>query len=167
MACAKKFNVKIYVTKSKFDFIKCFNWSKDDMKYITRDPSATSFHVVSMGMLNFKKIGTYLSSLKNSKYQHIVAIRPTGWSFGGGRSKGRMGSAHKNNSYEGISSVHTTYVNNLVECTIFGIAYSEHSSFSELQQCIRDFKPFMTKPTVNAYTKSAEVQMPHLLGASG
>ena len=56
-------------------------------------------------------------------------------------------------------------MNNLVEVTIFGIAYSEHSSFSELQQCVRDFKPFIIKPTVNAYTKSAEEQMLLLLGS--
>ena len=171
MACAKKFNVKIYVTSTKFNLIKCFNWRHDDMKYITRDVSETTFHVVSMGLLNFKRIGVYLASLKK-KYKRVVAIRPTGWSFGGGRYGGggrRKSSSSNNNNnnsmYEGISSVHTTRVNNLVEVTIFGIAYSEHSSFSELQQCVRDFKPFIIKPTVNAYTKSAEEQMLLLLGS--
>ena len=156
MACAEKFNVKIYVSAAKFGLIKCFNWPREKMKSITRDISETSFHVVPMGVLSFKRIGGYVSSLKK-KYRRVIAIRPTGWSYGGGTR----------NSYEGISSVHTTRVNGSIEVTVFGVAYSEHSSFSELQHCVKDFPSFIIKPTVNAYTRSAEEQMLQLLGHRG
>ena len=156
MACAEKFNVKVYVSAAKFSLIKCFNWPREKMRAITRDVGETSFHVVPMGVLSFKRIGGYLSSLKR-KYRRVIAIRPTGWSYGGG----------SRNSYEGISSVHTTRVNGSIEVTVFGVAYSEHSSFSELQQCVQDFPAFIIKPTVNAYTRSAEEQMLQLLGYRG
>merc|ERR1712196_294058 len=167
-ACARHFNVKMHVTAAKMRMINCFMWNKDDMNCLTRDIESTDFHVVSMGQINFKRINVYLSTLRR-KYDSVVAIRPTGWAFGGrgygGRSRVRKNAGGVDS--DGISSINSNRIGNAgTNVTIYGIAYSEHSSFSELQQSIRAFKPFHVVPTVNAYTQSAVRQMLLLLGVS-
>eukprot|EP00945_MAST-04E_sp_MAST-4E-sp1_P002244 g2244.t1 len=168
MACARHFGVKVHVTSAKMRMINCFMWEKKDMDCLTRNIESTDFHVVSMGQINFKRLGIYLSSLRR-KYDNVVAIRPTGWAFGGrgygGRSRAKKDAGGLDSN--GISSITSNRIGNGgTNATIYGIAYSEHSSFSELQHSIRAFKPFHVIPTVNAYTQSAVRQMLLLLGVS-
>ena len=47
---------------------------------------------------------------------------------------------------------HTSYQGRV---TLVSIPYSEHSSFTELCECVRDLQPKQIVPTVNAYSKDA------------
>jgi len=165
MAAAEHCGAKMYVSSAKMRLIHCFGWSDTDMKRLTRDVVSTNFHVLSMGQLNFKRIGVYLATLRR-RYTDVVAFRPTGWAFGGrgygGKRSRAVGSGGVN--LNGISSVQQKRVGNGVDVTIYGIAYSEHSSFSELQASIHAFRPLATIPTVNGYTLTAVRQMLTLLG---
>ena len=67
--------------------------------------------------------------LKAAKYEAVVAFRPSGWCVG------RSGSAGTRTLKAGPLRIHE-------------VPYSEHSSFSELQACVRDLQPTQIIPTV-------------------
>jgi DNA cross-link repair 1A protein len=59
------------------------------------------------------------------RFEAVTAFRPTGWCASrGGRAQ-----------QSGALRIHE-------------VAYSEHSSFAELQQCVRDLQPERIVPTV-------------------
>jgi hypothetical protein len=66
-------------------------------------------------------------------FTHIVAFIPTGWEM-----------SRKSKTSD---SVNTTSHGNI---TIYGIPYSEHSSFTELRRFVQFLKPAEVIPTVNA-----------------
>lgn len=53
IAIAEKLQVKIYVTRDKFNTMNCFDDSKLS-KMLTLDPKQTNLHVLSMCHLNIK-----------------------------------------------------------------------------------------------------------------
>ena len=67
-----------------------------------------------------------------------MAIAPSGWEFKEREAKEK--GVIKKNFGDNIFS--------------FGIPYSEHSSFSELRECISHFKPKLIVPTVNCHSPS-------------
>lgn len=66
------------------------------------------------------------------RFHRVVAFRPTGWTFGGG---------------SGMSTCKTDLSGSI---RVYGVPYSEHSSFLELADCVRSFNVGEIIPTVSS-----------------
>ncbi len=122
---------------------------------LTSDPNTTAYHVAPMKYLNTRKLREYGRRWK--RYRHIVGVRPTGWTFRGKRDNKKGHATPKSNGPKkggtGICSVRKargTHVTPAV--SVYGVAYSEHSSFNELVDCLRVLSPRRVIPTVNCGT---------------
>ncbi|KAH9096108.1 hypothetical protein LEN26_017602 [Aphanomyces euteiches] len=131
---------KVYVERSKLSLLSCFEWPESEMAMLTLEPSITNLHVVPMGSLNFEVMAALLSKHR-LRFHKIIAFRPTGWTFSG---------KHK------LSSMRSQSDGKLI---IYGIPYSEHSSFEELCAFIKAFKPASIIPTVNCTKSQQQVDL--------
>ncbi|XP_064382971.1 DNA cross-link repair 1A protein-like isoform X2 [Halichondria panicea] len=93
-------------------------------------------HVLPIGKLNFKYLLSYLEQF-GDKYTAIVAFKPTGWMYSGSLSSVRPQTSGP--------------------ISIYGIPYSEHSSYTELREFVQYLRPLKIIPTVdNASSKRRE-----------
>ncbi|KRY43460.1 DNA cross-link repair 1A protein [Trichinella spiralis] len=170
-ALAEALDCKVAVEKNKMQTLKCF----DDKKLsdsLTLLKSSTFLHVVSMGVLNRQKLTAYLASYPT--YEHLVAIKPTGWEFSG-RTEDNLIDVQKMNKITilGKRFIFRIYVLQF-EILFFaivhsewdfsffaGVPYSEHSSFAELKQFVLKLRPKQVVPTVNV---SARAEINRVIG---
>uniref|UniRef100_K3W9S1 DNA repair metallo-beta-lactamase domain-containing protein n=1 Tax=Globisporangium ultimum (strain ATCC 200006 / CBS 805.95 / DAOM BR144) TaxID=431595 RepID=K3W9S1_GLOUD len=150
MEVAAKYARKVCVSKAKLKFISTFGWPEDQMKLLTVEPSATNLHVVPMGDLSMEHL-TALLQKHRLRFREIVAFRPTGWTFS------------KSNAGASISTCRTDASGAI---RIYGIPYSEHSSFAELTEFVQAMNPHVIIPTVNCYTKQQAKKQVNLLRQS-
>ncbi|CAK8681601.1 unnamed protein product [Clavelina lepadiformis] len=130
MGIAKRLNNKVCVTRDKFNVLKCLE-NVEINSVITLDPNATNIHVLPMKQLSFNSLFTYLQKFQE-KYDQIIAIKPTGWT-------------HSGNATD-LKNLRPTQTGRV---TMYGVPYSEHSSFTELKEFVQTLKPFKIIPTVN------------------
>ena len=137
----------------------------------TTDELQSDVHVIPMGMAgemwpffqpNYNACADYAIKLNDARlernnadknapplalYNKVVAFIPTGWADATNwNKKNSVSRAHRKcdlPSSEGDSSMEFE-----IEVEIRLVPYSEHSSYSELQQCIEDWKPRKVIPTV-------------------
>jgi DNA cross-link repair 1A protein len=136
---AKELNIKVMVTKEKKKILDCI---EDELmnSILVVDPLETFLHVLPMSNLNTTDLTSYLSKYK-TKYDNLIAIKPTGWTH-------QRNNTINTNPNEGIKIVEETK-----NIKIYGLEYSEHSSFSELKTCVQTLKPRKIIPTVNVHDK--------------
>jgi len=133
---------KIAVSKNKLKVLKCLEDEGLGTK-LTVDYNETNLHVIPMAWLNIKKLNDHFTIYnKESKYEHLLAIKPTGWTF-----------TNNTNSLDDIKPQTKGGI------SIYGLPYSEHSSFKELEWFIRTLKPYKIIPTVNIGSKPSRDQM--------
>ncbi|CAL8471261.1 g10803 [Coccomyxa elongata] len=131
LGAAKALGWKVYVNADKLRVLRLLGLPEADMALLTKDAAAAQIHVSFMGKLLTPDALT--ERIRGTKWTHVVAFRPTGWSFQkSGLSCRREG-----------------------DVAIYGIPYSEHSSFAELRDCIKTLRPRRIVPTVNASTPAA------------
>lgn len=95
-----------------------------------------------MGDLKMEHL-TALLAKHRLRFRQIIAFRPTGWTF--------------SKSSSSISTCRTDASGNI---KIYGIPYSEHSSFAELTEFVQTMNPHLIIPTVNCYNdKQAKKQV--------
>lgn len=106
---------------------------------LTRDPLAASVHLVPLGSLNSDKIGDYLAQFKGH-FSRVIAFRPTGWTYSptaGSEENVNMTPAlgpliAKQQARTFTAANLSPMRNSTRQCTLYGVPYSEHSSFVEL-----------------------------------
>ncbi|KAK7919570.1 hypothetical protein WMY93_010854 [Mugilogobius chulae] len=81
--------------------------------------------------LSFKKLQDHLARF-SAKYDKLVAFKPTGWTF--------------SQQVESVEDIEPQVNGNI---SIYGVPYSEHSSFLELKRFVQWLKPLKIIPTVN------------------
>ncbi len=128
-------NLKVYVTPNKRKVLNLLDLKEEWSQLIVDDPSKAQIHVGTLKQTRYPEV--LRDELKaQERWTSAVIVRPTGWTFRGKSSK---------------DILHVRQACDLV--SIVGAPYSEHSSFDELQGCIRTLRPKKIIPTVNAETK--------------
>ncbi|QCD97263.1 benzoate 4-monooxygenase [Vigna unguiculata] len=131
LAISKALGVKIYANASRRRILQAFGWSdlSDRLCTIGND---TLLHVLPMSSLRPETLKDYLKTYKD-QFTAVLAFRPTGWTFNDKIS----------NDLELIKPVTKGNI------TIYGVPYSEHSSFTELRDFVQFLRPEKIIPTVN------------------
>ncbi|KAL4140141.1 hypothetical protein PRNP1_015212 [Phytophthora ramorum] len=136
MEIARKFQKKVCVSNTKLKIIETFGWPVEAMKLLTTEPAATNLHVVRMQDLQMDNL-TVLLAKHRLRFRRIVAFRPTGWTF----------------SSKNPRSLSKCCTDPSGKIHVYGIPYSEHSSFAELCDFVQVVNPQSIIPTVNCSNK--------------
>lgn len=130
LAIADVLGSKVGMSQEKYKTLQCFN-IPEVSSLITTDMCSTLVHLLPMMQINFKGLQNHLKKC-GGKYNQIVAFRPTGWTH--------------SNSITSIADITPQTKGNI---SIYGIPYSEHSSFLEMKRFVQWLKPQKIIPTVN------------------
>ncbi|XP_061194617.1 DNA cross-link repair 1A protein-like [Saccostrea echinata] len=140
IAVAEALKCKICVLRDKKNILDCL---EDDSlrKKLSLNFNDSCLHVLPMGKLKPKALMEHSEKL-TVQYQNILALEPTGWTFS------------KINSLQEIRPKY-----NRDGIKIYGIPYSEHSSYLELERFVQFIKPSKIIPTVNVGNPASRAKM--------
>ncbi|XP_068114902.1 DNA cross-link repair 1A protein isoform X2 [Hyperolius riggenbachi] len=130
LAIAQVLGCKVCMSPDKYKTMQCLE-SDEIRALITTDWHSTTLHVLPMMQLSFKGLGAHLNKFPG-KYDRVLAFKPTGWTYS-----------------QGCSSVADIAPQIRGKITIYGIPYSEHSSYLEMKRFVQFVKPQKIIPTVN------------------
>uniref|UniRef100_A0A8C3APC1 DNA cross-link repair 1A protein n=1 Tax=Cyclopterus lumpus TaxID=8103 RepID=A0A8C3APC1_CYCLU len=130
LALAEVLGSKVCLSRDKYNIMCCLE-SEQVRRCVTTDWKAAQVHVLPMMQLSFKKLQDYLARF-SERYDQLVAFKPTGWTF--------------SQQVESVEDVQPHISGNI---SIYGIPYSEHSSFLELKRFVQWLRPLKIIPTVN------------------
>ncbi|KAM9837196.1 DNA cross-link repair 1A protein [Aulostomus maculatus] len=130
LALADVLGSKVCLSRDKYNTMCCLE-SEQVKQRITTDWKKAGVHVLPMMQLSFKKLQDHLSRFSD-QYDQLVAFKPTGWTFS-----------------QQLQSVEDIQPEISGRISIYGIPYSEHSSFLELKRFVQWLKPLKIIPTVN------------------
>ncbi|CAN8266381.1 unnamed protein product [Cochlearia groenlandica] len=131
LAIAKALGVKIFANASRRRILQSFGWD-DISKNLCTDGKATCLHVLPMSSLKIERLDEHLKTYRE-QYGSVLAFRPTGWTY-----SEKVG--------EHLDMIKPTSSGKV---TIYGVPYSEHSSFTELREFVQFLRPDKIIPTVN------------------
>jgi len=161
LGIAKFLKSKLYTSSKKKKILECLN---DDTisSLLTDNPDEACVHILNMSQLGIDGVNNYYNNYKD-KYDSVIAFRPTGWVYKPKRGNKNKLEPDSKMILEELNNLKLkpTYYNRNV--SIWGIPYSEHSSFIELENFIRvlsSIAPIRNiYPTVNVgsfYNQSEE-----------
>ncbi|XP_028761185.1 DNA cross-link repair protein SNM1 isoform X2 [Neltuma alba] len=140
-AISKALKAKIYANASRRRILQAYGWSELSDSLCANGKN-TFLHVLPMASLRFERLKDYLKTYEN-QFTAVLAFRPTGWTF----------SEKIGNHLEQIKPISKGNV------TIYGVPYSEHSSFTELWEFVQYLKPDKIIPTVNVWNQANREKM--------
>ncbi|XP_038677971.1 DNA cross-link repair 1A protein [Scyliorhinus canicula] len=130
LALAEVLGCKVCITRNKLEILQCLE-SEQMNSIITMDWENSQLHLLPMMQITFKGLRAHMSKFPG-KYDHVVAFKPTGW------------------TYSGLSgTIYDIKPRVQGKFTIYGIPYSEHSSYLEMKRFVQWLKPDKIIPTVN------------------
>ncbi|XP_032137577.1 DNA cross-link repair 1A protein isoform X1 [Sapajus apella] len=133
LAIADVLGSKVGMSQEKYKTLQCLNIPEIN-SLITTDMCGSLVHLLPMMQINFKSLQSHLKKY-GGKYDRILAFRPTGWTH--------------SNKFTSIADVIPQTKGNI---SIYGIPYSEHSSYLEMKRFVQWLKPQKIIPTVNVGT---------------
>lgn len=133
LAIADVLGSKVGMSQEKYKTLQCLNIPEIN-SLITTDMCNSLVHLLPMMQINFKGLQSHLKKC-GGKYDRILAFRPTGWTH--------------SNKLTSIADVLPRTKGNI---SIYGVPYSEHSSFLEMKRFVQWLKPQKIIPTVNVGT---------------
>eukprot|EP01125_Pyxidicula_operculata_P006402 TRINITY_DN2222_c0_g1_i10.p1 TRINITY_DN2222_c0_g1~~TRINITY_DN2222_c0_g1_i10.p1 ORF type:complete len:618 (-),score=115.62 TRINITY_DN2222_c0_g1_i10:2242-4095(-) len=136
IAAGLHYDVKIYVHNEKFKIIQNCDYPPNIMNLFTKDITKAKIHVTEMGKLRYATLSSYVKKI-GWPVSRVVAIKPTGWTYNGSKGSNRS----NNNQFQ-----YRRNADGSVE--VWGLPYSEHSSFSELKEFVKNIKTSSIVPTV-------------------
>ncbi|XP_007574347.1 DNA cross-link repair 1A protein [Poecilia formosa] len=140
LALAEVLGSKVCLSRDKYNTMCCLE-SQQIKERITTDWKAAQVHVLPMMQLSFKKLQDHLARF-SAQYDRLVAFKPTGWTF--------------SEQVESVEDIQPQISGNI---SLYGIPYSEHSSFLELKRFVQWLKPLKIIPTVNVGSWSSRKAM--------
>ncbi|KAH9496897.1 DNA cross-link repair 1A protein [Bulinus truncatus] len=139
-AIANVLDSKICVLRDKKKVLDCLD-DEDLKSRLTLDWSKGQVHVLPMGKLNQSALSEHHS--KYPQFDSIIAFQPTGWTH-----------QEKLDSLQNLKPKWS-----MKNITLYGVPYSEHSSFLELKHFVQFLKPRKIIPTVNNGNPSSRQKM--------
>ncbi|XP_072281160.1 DNA cross-link repair 1A protein [Pyxicephalus adspersus] len=130
LAIAEVLGCKVCMSIDKHKTMQCLE-SDEIRAIVTTDWHSTALHVLPMMQVNFKGLSAHLNKF-SGKYDRVLAFKPTGWTYS-----------------EGRGSVADIMPEIRGKITMYGIPYSEHSSYLEMKRFVQFIKPQKIIPTVN------------------
>ncbi|XP_031246643.1 DNA cross-link repair 1A protein isoform X2 [Mastomys coucha] len=130
LAIADVLGSKVGMSQEKYKTLQCLN-IPEISSLITTDMCSCLVHLLPMMQINFKGLQNHLKKC-GGKYDQILAFRPTGWTH--------------SNSITSTADITPQTKGNI---SIYGIPYSEHSSYLEMKRFVQWLKPQKIIPTVN------------------
>ncbi|KAL7323308.1 DNA cross-link repair protein PSO2/SNM1 [Mucor circinelloides] len=159
---AKTLDSKIFVTDQKRAILEAFH-DQELNALLTDQGKEAQVHVIPLGHIQAENLEAYFRSLQ-PYFTQMIAFRPTGWTF---RASSDPQLQQQQRSLEAIirarppdlsaSTLKPVYDTPLVK--IFGVPYSEHSSFRELALFIASLDIRRIVPTVNVYSEKSRLKM--------
>ncbi|XP_042765223.1 DNA cross-link repair 1A protein [Panthera leo] len=140
LAIADVLGSKVGMSQEKYKTLQCLNIPELN-SLITTDMCNSLVHLLPMMQINFKALQSHLKKC-GGKYDQILAFRPTGWTH--------------SNKLTGIADIIPQTKGNI---SIYGIPYSEHSSYLEMKRFVQWLKPQKIIPTVNVGTLKSRSTM--------
>ncbi|KAK9832766.1 hypothetical protein WJX84_012067 [Apatococcus fuscideae] len=132
LGAAKALQWPVWVAPEKLRVLGMLDLPASDMALLTTREADARIHVVFMGQgLQPDALEKRMNS--SGDWARVVAFRPTGWSY----------------------RKHGLETRRQGPVTIYGVPYSEHSSFPELRDCVKRLRPKRLIPTVNASNPTA------------
>ncbi|XP_078668778.1 DNA cross-link repair 1A protein-like isoform X2 [Branchiostoma floridae x Branchiostoma belcheri] len=129
-AIAEALCCKVCVTREKKNTLDCLE-SDQVKRLVTLNGLETRIHVLPMKDLKFNNLKSYLEGYK-PRYDSVLAFEPTGWTH--------------SNSVSTVANIRPKRQGNI---TVYGIPYSEHSSYTEMKRFVQFLRPVKILPTVN------------------
>nr|XP_044991508.1 DNA cross-link repair 1A protein isoform X2 [Jaculus jaculus] len=133
LAIADVLGSKVGMSQEKYKTLQYLNIPEIN-SLITTDMCNTVVHLLPMMQINFKCLQSHLKKC-GGKYNQIIAFRPTGWT-------------HSNK----LTSMADVTPQTKGSISIYGIPYSEHSSYLEMKRFVQWLKPQKIIPVVNVGT---------------
>ncbi|KAF0873997.1 DNA cross-link repair 1A protein [Crocuta crocuta] len=140
LAIADVLGSKVGMSQEKYKTLQCLNIPELN-SLITTDMCNSLVHLLPMMQVNFKALQNHLKKC-GGKYDQILAFRPTGWTH--------------SNKLTSIADIIPQTKGNI---SIYGIPYSEHSSYLEMKRFVQWLKPQKIIPTVNVGTLKSRSTM--------
>ncbi|KAL0921107.1 hypothetical protein M5K25_008142 [Dendrobium thyrsiflorum] len=136
-----RLEVPIYANASRRKILQSFGWPELSKKLCSCTESSP-LHVLPLSCLRYENLKEYLKTCKQ-QFQTVLAFRPTGW------------------TYSESTASHLDLIRPVIkgDVTIYGVPYSEHSSFTELREFVKFLKPEKIIPTVNAGNAANRARM--------
>ncbi|XP_043911874.1 DNA cross-link repair 1A protein [Protopterus annectens] len=130
LAIAGVLGCKASMFIDKYNTLKCLE-SQTVNSLITTDFSSGALHVLPMMRITFKHLQAHLSSFSD-RFDQVLAFKPTGWTY--------------TDKCDSLTDIKPQVRGKI---TIYGIPYSEHSSYLEMKRFVQWLKPNKIIPTVN------------------
>jgi DNA cross-link repair 1A protein len=134
LGIAKALNLMIFADKRRARILSSLEWPELTDR-LCDDSSRSLLHVLPISHLNSAKLKSYMQSFC-PRYTAVLGFRPTGWTY-----TEKLGSNLEQLKPQCSGAV-----------TVYGVPYSEHSSFSELQEFVQFLRPQRIIATVNIGT---------------
>ncbi|KAK1295005.1 DNA cross-link repair protein SNM1 [Acorus calamus] len=131
LSISQELGVPIYTNASRRRILQSFGWHELSGK-LSSDGHSTPLHVLPLPHLRHENLKQYLRT-QGQSFTSVLAFRPTGWTF-----SESIGSQ--------LDRIRPSSNGNVM---IYGVPYSEHSSFTELREFVQFLKPKKIIPTVN------------------
>ncbi|KAM6390260.1 DNA cross-link repair 1A protein [Pluvialis apricaria] len=130
LAIAEVLGSKASMSRDKYKTLQCLE-SAAVNSLISVDWEGTLLHVLPMMQINFKGLQDHLNKFSEN-FDQVLAFKPTGWTYS-----------------DSCLSLLDIKPQTRGKITIYGIPYSEHSSYLEMKRFVQWLKPQKIIPTVN------------------
>ncbi|XP_019341497.1 DNA cross-link repair 1A protein isoform X3 [Alligator mississippiensis] len=130
LAIAEVLGSKASMSRDKYKTLCCLE-SAAVNSIITMNWKDTLLHILPMMQINFKGLQNHLDKFSEN-FDQILAFKPTGWTY--------------SDSCHSLVEIRPQIRGRI---TIYGIPYSEHSSYVEMKRFVQWLKPQKIIPTVN------------------
>lgn len=160
-AIAKALGSKVYSDSRKTAILRCqADTELDDM--LTSDPLEAGVHLLPLGVINSDRLKLYMDQW-NGHWTKVVGFRPTGWTFtpaNGTDNSPSIASIIAKSQAKSFTHVNINSMKNSTSSLqLYGVPYSEHSSFFELTCFALSFDWGRMIATVNVGTETSRGKM--------